>query len=57
MKRSVYDNTGQTLIREDEAEPICGKDFCESCGDCLVCFAEDGPHWWVQYGERDDDRP
>lgn len=20
---------------------ICGEDFCEECGDCLSCYAED----------------
>jgi hypothetical protein len=20
---------------------ICGEDFCEDCGDCLVCYGED----------------
>ena len=21
--------------------PVCGEDFCEDCGDCLVCYGED----------------
>lgn len=24
-----------------EPRLACGVDFCEQCGDCLVCFAED----------------
>lgn len=37
-----------------EAEPICGEDFCDICGDCLVCYADDpckdgGDHVWVEY--------
>ena len=22
-------------------DPICGEDFCDSCGDCLHCYDED----------------
>jgi hypothetical protein len=21
--------------------PVCGEDFCDACGDCLYCYAED----------------
>ena len=38
-----------------EGEPECGVDFCDSCGDCLVCCGEtacfynaDGQHLWVK---------
>lgn len=38
-----------------DAEPVCG-DYCDSCGDCLVCqgcdpcpYSEDGEHLWVVY--------
>lgn len=38
--------------------PQHGVDFCDTCGDCLSCFAEDGcgdvdgkPHSWVVYPE------
>jgi hypothetical protein len=34
--------------------PVCGEDFCDTCGDCLACFGEDkclfepdGRHIWV----------
>ncbi|MBM3187671.1 MAG: hypothetical protein FJZ90_03005 [Chloroflexi bacterium] len=56
MRRLVYDRTGTRLIREEEAEPECGHDFCDRCGDCLACYAEDecwhsgepgGEHMWV----------
>lgn len=33
----------------------CGADFCEACGDCLACYAEDeclespdGEHQWPE---------
>jgi len=22
-------------------EPICGRDFCSNCGDCLHCYGSD----------------
>ena len=39
------------------ADPECGKDFCDSCGDCLDCYGgdpcwdagESGDHFWVRY--------
>lgn len=62
MKRHVYDERGTTLIRIEEAEPVCGEDFCERCGDCLSCYRDgcySNGEWtagvecfWVQYGER-----
>jgi len=37
------------------ATPICGEDFCDSCGDCLACYGGDwcpeGGHTWVVYAE------
>jgi hypothetical protein len=34
-------------------EPVCGKDFCDACGDCLYCYWDDecyhsgtGHHYW-----------
>lgn len=46
---------------DEEADPVCGENFCEQCGDCLVCFSEDscvcndpedggnGGHSWIEY--------
>lgn len=35
------------------AIPICGRDFCDSCGDCLACY---GSEWhlctWVVYQDK-----
>ena len=61
MKLWVF-NDKHELIRSDEhAVPVCGEDFCVSCGDCLHCDGEDmcvseeweGPHLWVKYEEGD----
>lgn len=37
-------------------DPVCGEDFCDGCGDCLVCFPHHGAEWcgdgdsrWVIY--------
>jgi hypothetical protein len=37
-------------------EPICGKHFCDECGDCLYCHGDEpcyigGVHRWVIYKE------
>lgn len=40
------------------ADPICGEDFCERCGECLncmgwqECLADDEGHTWVIDAER-----
>lgn len=31
------------------AEPICGVDFCDTCGDCLYCYGNE------QYSEDQDE--
>lgn len=39
------------------AEPSCGEDFCDDCGDCLYCYYEDscpgGYHRWVVYDDHE----
>jgi hypothetical protein len=60
MQRHVYsEQDWNKLIRIDEAEPECGKDFCDSCGDCLHCYGgycygtNDGRDcWWVVYEDE-----
>lgn len=56
MKRRVYNDSGDKLLRVEEAEPECGEDFCDLCGDCLSCEGDteclsssDGKHPWVIY--------
>jgi hypothetical protein len=67
MRRHVYDPSG-TLLRVEEADPVCGEDFCDRCGDCLACYQDgcfDDGVWtpgvacfWVRYDAkgRADDR-
>ncbi len=48
-------------VGQVEAEPECGEDFCDRCGDCLHCYGgeacfnggeDNGPHvWWVYADE------
>lgn len=46
--------------RTEDRTPVCGKDFCDRCGDCLECyggFCFDGSeefeeHLWVIYRGR-----
>jgi hypothetical protein len=54
---------GNRPTRQVEAQPECGVDFCDSCGDCLVCNIEDpchesesGEHFWVVYADRKPER-
>ncbi len=56
MKRQVYRDDGK-FLREEEATPKCNKDFCDACGECLVCYGEDpcwpdGEHYWVVDSEE-----
>ena len=51
------DRTG--ITRVEDREPECGKDFCDTCGDCLACYggdpcskSKDGKHLWVIYEEE-----
>lgn len=44
------------------AEPTCGEDFCDACGDCLSCYAGDpcyssniGEHRWIVYADKADE--
>jgi hypothetical protein len=60
MKKHVYDDKSNKLIEIVEAEPVCGEDFCDSCGDCLHCYGGDeclegygGEHYWVEYREAE----
>ena len=46
---------GNVFLGEVEATPICGDDFCATCGVCLECFAEltcrpneRGSHVWIK---------
>lgn len=32
--------TAEGKVKDIEREPVCG-DYCEQCGDCLVCHSED----------------
>ena len=55
MEKHIYTNDGSTLLDVVEAEPECGKDFCDTCGDCLACYGEDEcpngniEHYWIEY--------
>jgi hypothetical protein len=57
MKRHRF--VGETPVAVEDAEPECGEDFCDQCGDCLHCFGGDPcfdgnttspSHYWVVYG-------
>ena len=37
MKKYLYDKTGTSILEVAEIEPVCSVDFCEDCGDCVVC--------------------
>lgn len=63
MIRHTYDHAGLILIRKERADPNCGEDFCNNCGDCLACYREDpcgnpnSTHFWVKYGEDPKEAP
>ena len=38
----------------EAGSPVCGKDFCDSCGDCLACYSDycsDGCRWVIYRSE------
>ena len=55
MKALVEQKDGSYEL-EEYGKPICGEHFCDTCGDCLVCYSWDtcmfsntGEHSWVIY--------
>ncbi len=39
-----------TYELEERGDPVCGKAFCDYCGDCLACCGdscEDGCSWVI----------
>lgn len=64
MKKYIFDKSGLNCQRVEEAEPICGEDYCDKCGDCLACYAgdecpvgDDDRHFWVIYEDAERPRP
>jgi hypothetical protein len=55
MKRYTYESDGIMILEEEDANPVCGVDFCDNCGDCLACYGNEpcvyGEHHWVKYEE------
>lgn len=60
MRAHIF-NEADKLIRVEDREPECGRDFCDRCGDCLHCdegcyLNQDdegrmGEHYFVVYEE------
>lgn len=54
MQKEIWDERGERLLRIEQAEPVCGEDFCDTCGDCLHCYGSEpclygGEHRWIVY--------
>lgn len=56
--RAEVEQPDGSYKREERGEPECGKDFCDTCGDCLHCYGgeecyprgeAEGQHRWVIY--------
>jgi len=41
MQDDQWDPGDPPEVHKKYKGPICGEDFCEDCGDCLVCYGED----------------
>ncbi len=59
MDRNIYRGNDLILV-EKSMKPVCGEDFCDTCGDCLNCYGDDpcyhgdgfkAKHVWVFYQE------
>lgn len=63
MKKYIYPKDGNSPPEVVEAEPMCGIDYCDRCGDCLDCYqdglcTDDSGHFWVVYEESEsEDKP
>jgi hypothetical protein len=54
MRCETRSEVDDRLLRTEEAVPVCGEDFCDSCGDCLACYGGDycperPEHRWIVY--------
>ena len=65
MKKFIFRDKPFSFVRKEEATPVCGKDFCDTCGDCLYCYVGDpcydgseekGAHYWVSYIDLEEKR-
>lgn len=63
MRAEIIGLHSDEVIDTIEAEPKCGIDFCDSCGDCLACYSAfdcavrgDYGHRWVLYVGINDER-
>jgi len=59
---TVYSYDGKKRVEYIEAEPVCGRDFCDNCGDCIYCYGDDcntndycGGWSWILYEGSDDE--
>ena len=63
--RAEVEQPDGTYVVEDRGEPICHKDFCGRCGDCLHCYKDacwddgesSGDHRWVIYLNEAERKP
>jgi hypothetical protein len=60
MHCEIYDEAARKVLGWINAEPQCGEDFCDACGDCLACFGDGfcpdwGSHQWVKYVKSPDE--
>jgi hypothetical protein len=57
MLANVYDSVGRRMLGTVEAEAECGEAFCDQCGDCLECYADQSCTRcvWVVYAGDDVD--
>jgi hypothetical protein len=54
IHKEKYDGKYEIIQPLDFRKPVCQRDFCDRCGDCLNCYGEDPckgveglKHMWV----------
>ena len=55
----LYTQDGCKRLFSFDAKPVCEVDYCDHCGDCLVCHIEDDCKWssgrghaWILYADK-----
>lgn len=64
MRCYFYDTETDEFLYAKKLEPVCEKDFCYECGECLACcrgsmchrvYGTTIEHSWIKYVVKDEE--